>query len=608
MSARKVAIIGIDGFDPVVVERLMREGKMPHCQALAERGSFHPFATTNPAQSPVAWATLATGVNPGAHGIFDFLRRDAATYLPYLSFLDPNTHNLLGRRSNMFLPVLHAKPWWTLTSAAGVPTTILKWPVNFPAGELQGKALSGFGTPDIRLSLGRYTCFTTEDDDALPKDPKGDVVRLTPGSTAWESALPGPNKASLPITFARTDDTSVLRCTLYAKEHDLKVGAWSPWVRIAFPLHLGQRIAGMLRFYVASIEPLRVYVSSVHADPKKPAFPLSFPESYVTELESHVGPFHTLGLPEETNGVIDELLPYEGFRTLVTDIETEREKLFWDAFDAWEDGVFAFVFDTIDRVQHIFWMTQDEGHPLHGRAGNDAFTVVIGEFYARMDALIGKAAAKLDDATTLFVLSDHGFTTFRRAFHLNSWLKDHGYLFYKEGTEEKPFFEGVDWSRTKAYALGFSGLYVNRAGREKHGIVADAEAPALIKEICDALRAEKDPTTGTNVCKEVYEASSIYNGDQVAPQAPDIVLGYARGYRVSWQTTLGSAPAGLFEDNTRKWSGDHLMDPSLVPGTFLSNRKVEAAPTVYDLAPTILTLVGAPVPPEMEGRPFLNAA
>ncbi len=604
MSTQKVVIIGIDGFDPGLLERAMREGRAPHCTAIAKTGSFRKLATTNPAQSPVAWASLATGTNPGKHGLFDFLRRDANTYLPQLAILDVNRNNLLGKRSAMFRPVLHGEPFWNVTSKAGVATTVLKWPVHFPAGQVRGTALAGLGVPDIRMSLGRYTLYTTETTSV--QDAKGDIIHLAPNKNHWETHLKGPNKTHLPVIVATEHGDGNVRLTLHGKDYDLAPGVWSPWLQVAFPHLLGQRITGMCRWYVASVSPLKLYVTSLHVDPRKPAFPISYPESFASELAGHIGPFHTLGLPEETNGVVDDQLPYDGFLSFVNDIQSERERIFWQTFAAYREGVFAFVFDTIDRVQHIFWMTHDAEHPLAGQEGHDRFATAISTFYERMDAFLGKLCGRLDDDTLLFVVSDHGFNTFRRAVHLNAWLREQGYLVLKDGPVGQPLFANVDWRQTRAYALGFSGIYLNRHGREGQGVVQEGEGEQLMTEMTKKLRALTDPQHGTPALQAVYRAADIYRGPYVA-EAPDLVIGFAQGYRASWQTTVGATPADVFEDNRKKWSGDHLIDPSFVPGVFLANQPMAAeAPTVYDLAPTVLDALGLSAPAEMEGRSLLQ--
>lgn len=586
MSVPQVLIIGIDGFDPVLLRQAMDEGRAPNCARLQKQGTFKKLATANPAQSPVAWASLATGMNPGHHGLFDFIARDPATHLPTLAILDVNTNNLFGKRSDMFRPVLHGTPFWELTSKNNIPTSVIKWPVNFPPHAVRGNALAGLGVPDIRTTLGRYTLFTTV--KKTYDDPKGDIVPLTKNGTRYDAAFPGPNKSKVPLTIdvCSGDEITVM---IHNVPTSLKVGHWSPWIKLAFPHMFGQRIAAQVRLFLVSVEPLTIYATSPHVDPAKPAFPISYPDSYAQELCRAIGPYHTLGLPEETNGVIDETLPLDGFVELIRDIQRERESMLWDALPKFREGVLAFVFDTIDRAQHIFWMAKDDGHPLHSAATNQ-YEAVIREFYERMDTVIGKALSQTDKNTTLIIVSDHGFSTFRRAVHVNSWLREKGYLMLKSGNEGLPLFENVDWARTKAYALGFSSIYINQKGREAHGSVPAADVPALLEQLSDSLLTIYDPQTKTQAVCAMYKGSDIYTGSYAA-HGPDLVIGFQAGFRASWQTAVGAAPGSLFEDNLKRWSGDHLIDPPLVPGVLLCSKPIAStAPSVYDLAPSILAL------------------
>jgi predicted AlkP superfamily phosphohydrolase/phosphomutase len=205
-------------------------------------------------------------------------------------------------------------------------------------------------------------------------------------------------------------------------------------------------------------------------------------------------------------------------------------------------------------------------------------------------------------------LSDHGFTNFRRAVNLNRWLLENGYLYLKaDKNESGEFFNDVDWLRTKAYALGFGGIYLNKKGREGSGIVNESETERLKREIVAGLKELRDPDTSDTVIKEVYDADKIYSGPYVK-DAPDLFVGFNSGYRASWQNALGGVPVRLIEDNKKKWSGDHLLDPSLVPGVIFINRNKELKnPSVLDIAPTILALFNIARPPPMDGRALFQS-
>ena len=159
--------------------------------------------------------------------------------------------------------------------------------------------------------------------------------------------------------------------------------------------------------------------------------------------------------------------------------------------------------------------------------------------------------------------------------------------------ESSELLQGVDWSRTRAYAVGFGGIYVNQKGREAKGIVAPGpDAEALKARIAADLATWKDPQDLAPVIRKVYRREEILRGPYM-DQAPDLFIGFELGYRASWKTAMGAVPPGLLEDNLKKWSGDHLFDPALVPGVFFTNRKVlrdDAA--IADITPTILKAAG----------------
>jgi predicted AlkP superfamily phosphohydrolase/phosphomutase len=294
------------------------------------------------------------------------------------------------------------------------------------------------------------------------------------------------------------------------------------------------------------------------------------------------------------DGAIDE----DAFLKQAEFIQREREAMFFSALDHLRAGVLACVFDTSDRVQHMFYRHLDSANRHAG---------VIERMYRDMDRLVGEAMARVDTETAFFVLSDHGFCSFRRGVNLNSWLRLNGYLALRDGAEESgEYFEGIDWTRTRAYTFGLGGLYLNLRGREARGIVDPAEAGALKAELIESLSGLKDD--GEVAIQNVYAASEIYRGPYLSA-APDMIVGYARGYRTSWDAALGKATRRVFEDNLKAWSGDHCVDPGLVPGVLFSNLKVAAGdPGIEDMAPTALSLFGIEAPVWMEGRAVFGDA
>jgi predicted AlkP superfamily phosphohydrolase/phosphomutase len=302
----------------------------------------------------------------------------------------------------------------------------------------------------------------------------------------------------------------------------------------------------------------------------------------------------------------------DAFIEMCDHIMAEREQMLRYCLGKFTEGIFAFVIDTTDRIQHIFWRFEDTNHPLYDKAGAQKYGDIIRDYYKRADRIIGEIMrGHVDENTLLLVLSDHGFTSFRKGVNLNRWLIENGYMTLREepDPEDKEggaLFRHVDWHKTGAYALGFSSIYLNVKGREGSGIVQPGtEAEALAQKIARDLQSFTDPASSDCVIKQVYAADALYTGKYRAA-APDLVIGFNAGYRMSWQTAIGGAPAALMEPNLKKWSGDHIVDPSLVPGVLFCNRKISAESSrSLDIAPTVLAALGLPLCRAFQGRSLL---
>jgi predicted AlkP superfamily phosphohydrolase/phosphomutase len=553
--ARKVIFLGLDGLDPRITERLMAEGRLPHLARLRERGSYHRLRTTFPALSPVAWSTFATGVNPAKHNIFDFLTRDLRTCAPELSSAKvwPAKD---GKRASVEMR-RKSEPFWKILGRSAVKSTILRVPVTFPPEPFNGFELSAMCTPDLLGTQGTHSHFTER-----------------------EGVLNGPEGHSIPFR-ARGNALEIQGLTCRLIE-----GEYTPWLNLTFG-----PASGIVRFLLQSTEPaFALYATPVQIDPGDPALPISHPPYYAGYLSKLLGTFATLGLAEDMPAMNEGDLDGESFLRQTDLIRDEREAMFFSALERTRRGVIACVFDTTDRVQHMFF-SQPE---------------VIENLYIDADRIVGKMLAYEDDQTAVFVLSDHGFCAFRRGVNLNSWLHREGYLALREGfIESGEYFEGVDWTRTRAYTLGLGGLYLNLQGRELQGIVKPEEAGALKKELIAKLTGLRDEEA--IAIQSVYDTAVIYKGPYLAA-APDLIIGYADGYRASWDGAAGKTTSLVFEDNQKAWHGDHCVDPVLVPGVLFSNLKLAADdPGIEDLAPTALRLFGIDPPAWMEGKSLLTA-
>ena len=595
VSKNRMIILGLDGLSPEILEPMMAEGKLPNFKRLQQLGSYSHIGTTTPAESPVAWTAFATGRNPGKSGVYDFIRRNPKSYLPDLSLT-----RLEGNRS---LPVRHGKAFWQYSREAGVPMIILACPVTFPPDEIDGKMLSGMGVPDLLGTQGTFSFYTT-----APETVTGDTggeVHIVPEGNPLDLELFGPQKQGLtgkidrlaaPFQVRVSADRTVATISLQGKELTLGVGEWSPWVEVQFKVGPMSRMHGILQFNLVALRPyLKLYASPICIDPRKPWFPISYPESYSKELAGDLGLFSTRGMPFDTWALNEGRISEDAFADEADELYKERLALMEHELKTFTRGVFYGYFEYPDIIQHMYWRFIDKQHPLYNADAPPRLKGMIEDCYRKMDHIVGVALDALHDGDTLIVLSDHGFTTFRRAVHIDSWLRENGYLVLKDPSAKAgaPLFQDVDWSRTRAYALGFGAIYINTRGREPQGIVApDETREALKREIAEKLKTWVDPLTGTPVLHAVYLNQDIFKGTY-ASEAPDLYLGFNKGYRASWQTALGASPDGLIENNLKDWSGDHLVDPSLVPGILFANRHITLAhPTLYDLAPTVLRFLG----------------
>ena len=622
VGSRKLIILGIDGLDPDLLTKFMAEGKLPNFARLAEQGSFRRLTTSIPPQSPVAWSNLITGMNAGGHGIFDFIHRDPKTFQLYFSTsrVEGPKHNLhvgswvvpLGSGSAEQLR--HGKAFWEILDEHSVPNYVYRIPANFPPIVAKGKTLSGMGTPDLRGTYGTFTFYTDDPTAAVGALEGGEIVQVEVKNNRVAANLIGPDNSfrrnSPPSTGPFTVDVDplepVARIGLEDRQFVLKEGEWSGWVPVEFRLmpFIGT-VKGICRFYLKQTHPrFQLYVSPINIDPSNPALPISTPTNYSRDLAKQTGEFHTQGIAEDTKaltaGVLDDKEYLEQARTVLA----EHRRAFDVEFPKFHQGLFFFYFSSLDLNAHMMWRLTDPSHPAYDAALAAQYGSSLEEFYEQIDQVLGEVMPRVDDNTTLLVLSDHGFAPYRRSFNLNTWLLNNGYITRKAGASgdsSEPFAD-VDWSRTRAYGLGINGLYLNVRGREREGVVDPAQADVLLREIRQKFLEIRDPKDGSQVITRIDLAIEVYQGPY-AQSGPDALVGYNRGYRSGWKTILGAFPADVLEDNTNAWSGDHCMDFTKVPGVLLSNRKIEAqAPALTDIAPTILSEFGIAKTKDMMGQ------
>jgi predicted AlkP superfamily phosphohydrolase/phosphomutase len=617
-SIRRAIVLGLDGLDPVLAARFMSEGKLPHFKKLAETGSFVPLETACPSMSPVAWSTFATGVDASRHNIFDFLTRDERTYLPLLSstrITNPDRVLKLGRyRIPLGKPSIRlmrkSRAFWSVLDDAMIPCHVLRVPITFPPETLKnGVMLSAMCVPDLRGSQGSFTYFTTDAEKA-GRYTGGELLLVERHGDVIVGELPGPAN---PFTAAHEDLTVPFVARVDEEDgqvwfdfggNELTLGLreYSDWLTVTFRPGLGVKIRGIVRLYVNSVKPhFELYVTPINIDPANPAMPISTPGMFAQYLANLDGSYATLGLAEDTWALNERMIDEAAFLEQTYLIHDERERMFLNSLKKNRSGLTAVVFDATDRIQHMLFRYLDERHPSNRGKDTNVHRRAIEDLYVRMDKLLGRVMNDVDEKTLLMVISDHGFKPFRRGVNLNNWFLENGYMAAADGGVGE-YLSGVDWSRTKAYQLGLSGVYLNRKGREAKGIVAKDEYRALKQELKRKLEGLKDPETGEIAITSVYDVAEMMDGPY-AEDAPDLIIGYNVGYRASWDAAVGKSGPAVIDDNTKSWSGDHCIDYKLVPGVLFCNRKVAAArPRLMDIGPSVLDLFGVGVPEYMRGR------
>ena len=390
---------------------------------------------------------------------------------------------------------------------------------------------------------------------------------------------------------------------------ELRLRQFTDWINVTFVAAPGVKVRGICRLYLKQVTPrFELYCTAIQIDPNKPVMPISQPKVYSVYLSRLLGPYATLGLAEDTSSLSDGVMDDESFLQQSYDIHGERERMMLDAIRRVRRGMITCVYDAPDRIQHMFWRYIDESHPARPENPEQASLDALRDMYVNMDQTVGRIMEQVNERDAVFVMSDHGFKPFRRGVDLNAWLRDNGYLTLKDGATlpSARYLADIDWSRTKAYAIGLTGIYINQADREGQGIVQPGdEANALVEQIAQKLTGLRDDEKGEVAVHEAIPRSRAYHGPYVE-NAPDLIIGYRAGYRVSWAAATGRCGGAVFTDNTKAWSGDHCIHQELVPGVLFSNLKLNGEQAnIIDLAPTVLELLGVTPPDFMDGKSLL---
>lgn len=632
-AGRKAVVLAIDGLDPEILGALVAHGRAPNFARLARMGAFLPLGTTMPALSPVAWSSFITGQTPGGHGIGDFIARDPATHMPVFSIFENQAPRMSVDFGEWHLPLVgggpvslrRGKPFWSYLTERGIPAWMLKVPTGFPVDETATRFVSGMGTPDLIDSYGSFTYYTSDPFERYFDISGGVVHHVEVAGQRVETRLFGPVnslrtpegagddpqalQASVPLTVDLDPEREAALVTVGGRSVLLKRGEYSDWVKVEFELlPVIGKVSGIVRFLLKRVQPhLQLYATPINIDPVEQAVPVTYPKELGADIARDIGAFWTKGLPCDTKALDYRIIDDEQYVGQAELILAERLALFRNQWSQFREGLFYFYVSSLDQDSHMLWRNMDRSHPRHGES-DPRFSGWIHHLYERMDALVGEVLPAVDDDTLLLVCSDHGFAPFGRQFHLNTWLRDNGYLALVDSAarKEETSVTDVDWSRTVAYGIGFNGLYLNLAGREGKGIVTRERAGAVLDRLARELEAVVDPETGRHPVARVYRRDDIYSGP-ATPGMAELLVGYAPGYRASAPSVLGATGKPTIDLNPWAWSGDHSMACDLVPGTLLASRPVvREKPNIVDLPVTILDWFGVARPPEMVGRTLLG--
>ncbi len=634
---KKVIVIGVDGMDPRLSESMMNDGLLPTFDKLRRLGGYRVLGTTIPPQSPVAWASFINGAGPGSHGIFDFIHRDpkrqcapffsASETLQGEGYWELGDHKLqldfwpFNHKPKETLLKRQGVPFWDYLDQAGIFSVFYDLPSNYPPSPSKygfHRSLSGMGTPDMFGAYGIYQHFSENQKDYSIDKGGGKHYKLFFNNDTAVAELVGPKNSyfkqpqdtKIKFTIHRDSKARAAVIKILDNVIVLKEGVWSKWLKLDFKLAMpsfmpDEHLSGICRFYLQEIDPnFRLYITPINIDPSDPAIQITEPPDFIIDISKELSLFYTTGFQEDHKALSNKVFTDAEFAEQANMVLEERLRLLEYAIKDYDDGFLFFYFSSTDLQAHMFWWDSDEKHPVRSCEEAKKYFNKLKEVYRRMDSVMGDIIERYGDKATIMIVSDHGFSNFKRQFNLNTWLKENGYIQPADCTS---IMYDTDWTRTKAYGLGINGLYLNLNGRERAGVVQPGhERDKLIDELVNGLEAVRDKD-GRRVIRKVHFADNIYKG-AATEYAPDLVIGYSRDYRASWDTCLGKMTSEVIMDNDSAWSADHCADVTEVPGVIFSNRPIRArAPSLIDIAPSVLGEFGLRIPESMEGINIFRA-
>ncbi len=657
-SKQRVFIVGFDGMDPTLARKWMDEGKLPNLKALADEGAFARLGSTQPSESPTAWSSFATGVNPGKHSIYDFLVRDLATYFPDFNMIRKEPPKflwgLIPTQKPRLLSTRGGTSFWKTASADGIRSVVLTVPVTFPPEEMHhGEMLGGLPLPDVRGTLGTFYYWATDLSSYEEGNTEfgGFLKRLLFDAGVSETVLKGPESPilkqeeaalkakkkagslsdkeqarldelatgkdiNIPMTVRWTEGQGRADIEIQGHRLSLKAGDWSEWIPLTFKVNFLVRVHGMTQFHVSQADrELRIYASPVNLDPRNPPIPISKPDAFSADLAEKIGLYRTLGWAESADkplneGRLDEAeFLYDSDRAF-----DDREKIILESLKRDDWDLFVAAIETTDRISHMMWRLIDPRHPMYDAALAAKYGDSIEKVYRRADDFVGRLRQKVPRDAVFMVMSDHGFHSFRREVNLNTWLVQNGYMVVHGRRAPRRA------SRTSSAAASSSRGWTGRRRRPTRWASARSTSTcAGARARASSPRARSTAScrrrSGRSCCRSptprrASGSSRTSTSGTTSTRAstsrwrPTCRSGFLDGYRVGWQDTLGTIRRAVVENNNRKWSGDHCATATEIShGVFFCNRKIaNPAPHIMDLAPSVLKLLEAEVPADYDGK------
>lgn len=631
MSSKRLFLLGLDGMEPGIFEKLTSIGALPNLTKLLEAGVYSRLLTTTPPISPVAWTSMLSGCTPGKHGNRGFVSRRVGTYNTACDLyeIEEDSDGLprYGRKKNVD----------TIADAlsAAHKTSYIMWvPATFPPDSIQGAMMSGLGVPDLKGTFGSSTIYIS-DAKGKPADARYNQVDYR-GKGEWiETKVVGPRNISTPIYFLPEEGKLKVSFDKSETVTEVAAGSWSDWFTIPFTTKSGRKFEGIGRLKLIKLtrSELELYLTPINYSPRNPLNEISAPTQFSRELASVVGPFGTMGFTADHTALKAQVISDETFIEYAYSAFHERLKVVRYILQN-KDWDFLLVhFFVVDMLQHMFWRYTDPEHELYDPAKAATAGKIIAQGYRDLDREVGRLLHEAPRDTHVIVMSDHGFCSLRAWVNINNWLYEQGYLKLKEGTEEeygkdtegtflRTFREAasstkaaIDWSQTQAFTCGFTGVHLNVAGRDPLGCVKRGREYFQVRgRIIEGLKKIKDPKTAAPIIKKIASREEVFTG-RFASTFPDIIPFFYPGYNLSRENVFGEIVPGMpvVQPNDNNWSGGHAgpYTPEDIAGIFIASGagikagvKPGGTAHIWDVAPTILSLLEVPVPEYMEGRPL----